>query len=117
MPAAGFAIGIPILEILMKEEGIWPQPDFGPEYYIVTIGDVDKTAIDILSHVRRSHTAEMSLGTTKPSKQLKHANNIGAKHVIIVGERELADSNVTLKDLSSGDQQLLSVEELKKIVA
>ena len=117
MPAAGFAIGMPVLEILMKEEGIWPEPDFGPEYYLVTIGDVEQKAMEILRLLRKNHTVEYSLGTTKPSKQLKHANNIGAKKVLILGEHELTEDIVTLKDLVTGAQRQLSVEELLQIVA
>jgi len=112
MPAVGFAIGIPMLEILMKEEGIWPEPDFGPDYFIVTIGDVDKESLEIIKALRKRGVVEFSYGSKNMSNQMNLANNLGAKKVVIVGERDVREGKVTVKDMSTGDQKTVSIEEL-----
>ena len=43
--------------------------------------------------------------------QLSYANNIGTKHVIIIGEKEVEAGKVMLKDMGSGEQELLTIEE------
>ena len=44
--------------------------------------------------------------------QLSYANNIGANHVIIIGEQEVEAGKVTLKDMNSGEQELLTLGEV-----
>jgi histidyl-tRNA synthetase len=112
MPAVGFAIGIPMLEILMKEEGVWPEADFGPDYFIVTIGDVDKAALEIIRSLRQIGVVEFSYGSKNMSNQMNLANNLGAKRVVIVGERDVKEGKVTIKDMISGDQETVPIEEL-----
>ncbi|MCE8424027.1 MAG: histidine--tRNA ligase, partial [Candidatus Methanoperedens sp.] len=46
--------------------------------------------------------------------QIAYANTIGASQVVIVGKNELDAGKVALKDMSTGEQQLLSVEEVIK---
>ena len=46
------------------------------------------------------------------SKNLDYANALGAPFVILVGRRELADGKVKLKDMRSGEETLLSPDDL-----
>jgi histidyl-tRNA synthetase len=46
-----------------------------------------------------------------------HADSLGAKRVAIIGERELADGAVTLKNLSDGSQETVLMDEVAKRVA
>ena len=112
LPAVGFAIGIPMLEILMKEEGIWPEPDFGPEYFIVTIGNVKDAAARLVRQLRERTTVEYDLLGKSMKNQMQQANDIGAKQVVLLGERDLAAGTVTVKDMASGEQKVLPLEEL-----
>jgi len=43
--------------------------------------------------------------------QMGYADSVNAETVVIVGEQDLADGNVTLKDMESGDQTQVPVEE------
>jgi histidyl-tRNA synthetase len=43
--------------------------------------------------------------------QFKAANNMGAEYVCVIGEDELKSGKVTLKNMNSGDQQTLTLEE------
>ncbi len=44
--------------------------------------------------------------------QLSYANNIGANYVVIIGEQEVEAGKVTLKDMKSGEQELLTLEDV-----
>jgi len=112
MPAVGFAIGLPMLEILMKEEGIWPEPDFGPDYFVVTIGDVDDVALKIIKSLRKDNVVEFSYGKKNMSNQMNLANNLGAKKVVIVGERDVKEGKATIKDMVSGEQKVMELKDL-----
>jgi histidyl-tRNA synthetase len=43
--------------------------------------------------------------------QISYANTIGASHVVIVGKTELDAGKVALKDMGTGVQELVTVEE------
>ena len=40
--------------------------------------------------------------------QLKHADKLGARYVIILGDEEVKQSKVLVKDMDSGDEKLIS---------
>jgi histidyl-tRNA synthetase len=42
---------------------------------------------------------------------MKYANAIGARNVLILGEREIAEGKVTVKDMKSGEQKTVEVLE------
>ncbi|MCX7954028.1 MAG: histidine--tRNA ligase [Bacteroidales bacterium] len=52
----------------------------------------------------------------KLKKQLSFANNKGYKYVLLIGENEYKNNAVTLKDMYSGNQQTLEIEEVIKII-
>ncbi len=47
-----------------------------------------------------------------PSKNLQYANSMGIPYVLFVGEEELRQGKVKLKDMNSGKEQLMTAEEL-----
>jgi hypothetical protein len=51
-------------------------------------------------------------GEEKPKKKLEYANKLGIKFVIIVGEDEMANEIIQLKNMETGEQEEVSVEEL-----
>ena len=49
-------------------------------------------------------------------KQMSYADSEGIPFVAIIGETELAEGKITLKDMKAGSQQLVTIEELIKIL-
>ena len=43
--------------------------------------------------------------------QLEHADSVGAERTVIVGERDLEENEVTVKDMETGEQEQRPVEE------
>ncbi|CAM5709287.1 Histidine--tRNA ligase OS=Streptomyces glaucescens OX=1907 GN=hisS PE=3 SV=1 [Streptomyces glaucescens] len=43
---------------------------------------------------------------------MKNANRSGARYTIVAGERDLADGVVQLKDMESGEQEAVGVNEI-----
>ena len=46
------------------------------------------------------------------SFSLKYASSINAKHAILIGENELKQNSVTIKDLETGEQELVKINNL-----
>ena len=60
----------------------------------------------LVAELRRSGIkTEMSYGDRSPKAQMKQANASGAAYALIIGESELANNNVSVKDLQAGGRE------------
>jgi len=111
--ATGFALGDATTELLLKEKGLLPKTDPGVDYYIAPINEkVRKQAINIANKLREKYKVEIDLMQRNLSRQLDYANSIKAKKVIIIGERDLAEKKVTIRDMLSGKEKKINTTEL-----
>ena len=123
-PATGFAIGIERLIPILESKGLLPDFKVGSDVFIAYIGkelEIKKKAIEVTQMLRKAKIrAEYDTQGRKLSKALNYANSIGAKVVIILGKRDLAEGKVTIRDMESGEQVAVpiekAVEEVKKIL-
>ena len=54
--------------------------------------------------------------SSKMKKQMSYANAKAIQYVAIAGENEIAEGKITLKNMTTGEQQLLSPDEMVKII-
>lgn len=64
---------------------------------------------------RAGISCEMYAEPAKMKKQMSYANSRQVPHVAMVGESELAAGTITVKEMATGEQQSLSIEDLIKI--
>ncbi len=114
IPAVGFAIGDVVIEELMRREGVWPEERLRTDVYVLPVSkDVRNRALDITKKLRdEGLVVETDLKDRNVSAQLNYANYIGAERVIIVGERDLKQGKITVKEMESGDEKLISLDEV-----
>jgi histidyl-tRNA synthetase len=111
-PAVGFAVGDATLTLLLERAGVWPDEELSTDYYVLQVGDTRDVAADITRELRTAgHVVETDVSGRSFGAQLDYADSVNAETVVIVGEQDLADGNVTLKDMESGDQTQVPVEE------
>jgi len=107
-PATGFAIGIERLLPILEWKGLIPKPQTGPEVFVM-----EKVAINIAVKLRREKIkTDIELSGRKLGKALDYANRVGAKLVIIVGKRDVERGVVTIRDMESGEQYNVSLNEI-----
>jgi histidyl-tRNA synthetase len=110
-PAVGVAPGYATLALLCQRAGVWPAEELATDYYVLQVGETRETAARIARDLRgRGHVVESDVSGRSFGAQIDYADSINAETVVIVGERDLADGEVTLKQMSSGDQQQVPVE-------
>lgn len=85
----------------------------------VNLGEAEEAfCLPILAKVRKAGiNAEIFPDQSKMKKQMTWANNKNIPFVAIVGEDELAQGKINLKNMITGDQQLVDAEELIKILS
>jgi histidyl-tRNA synthetase len=112
-PAVGYAMGDVVLELMMRKEGLWPAETLQTDYFVAGVGNVRKTVIELVTKLRKSHSVEYDLLSRNLTNQIKYADKIGAKKLIIVGERDLKEGIVTIRDLVSGKEERKKIDEVE----
>ncbi|MCD6596839.1 MAG: histidine--tRNA ligase [Bacteroidales bacterium] len=73
----------------------------------------ERFCLDVLAKVRNAGiSAEIYPDHVKMKKQMSYANNKNVEFVAMVGENEMAEGKISLKNMESGEQEKLSVKEL-----
>ncbi|GAB3671088.1 histidine--tRNA ligase [Halopiger thermotolerans] len=111
-PAVGVAVGTATLPLLMQRAGVWPEEEVTTDYYVLQIGDTRSEAARITRDLReRGHVVETDVAGRSFGSQLNYADSINAETVVIAGEQDLENDEVTIKDMESGDQTQVPVDE------
>ncbi len=109
-PAVGFSFGLePIMDAL-KEKNPTERRTLAKAYVIPIKASKEGFAVAELLR-QASIPVDMDLNGRSISKNLDYANSYGIPYALIVGKKELAEGKVKLKDMTSGEESLLTVEE------
>ncbi|WP_435347768.1 histidine--tRNA ligase [Haloarchaeobius sp. HRN-SO-5] len=112
-PAVGVAPGVmnSTLPLLLQRAGVWPEEALSTDYYVLTVGDTRSVAARIARDLReKGHVVESDVSDRSFGAQMNYADSINAETVVIVGEQDLANDEVTVKDMESGDQTTAPVD-------
>jgi len=110
-PAVGVALGTAPLSLLCQRAGVWPEEALSTDYYVLTVGDTREVAARIARDLRTAgNVVEVDVSDRSFGAQMGYADGINAETVVIVGERDLENGEVTVKDMASGDQTTVPVE-------
>ncbi|MFQ5942096.1 MAG: histidine--tRNA ligase [Anaerolineales bacterium] len=114
VPATGFAMGDMVIRLVLEQYNAIPTFDSRPADILVTTFDEDglMATLKLATEFRNSGLAvEWYPAAEKLAKQLKYANRVEARVVVILGPDEVAADTVTIRDMSSGEQQTVPRSE------
>lgn len=108
IPAMGIAFGIaPIMDTLKEKEKFAKKTP--AEVYVIPIKTV-KESLKVVEQLRdKGIKADFDLGGRGVSKNLDYASSLGIPYVIIVGEKELKQNKILLRNMETGEQKLLTI--------
>ena len=119
IPACGFAFGFDRLLEAGNELNLFPKKSTATKV-LVTIFSKNfiEKSIKVATVLREKNiNTELFLNPEKKlDKQLKYADKKGIPYVLILGEEEAKKNVVKLKDLKTGKQQEVTLEQLIKIL-
>ncbi|MBT4935407.1 histidine--tRNA ligase [Candidatus Woesearchaeota archaeon] len=110
VPAVGIAFGIaPIMDVLKEKE---TKTESIAKVYIIPINTV-KESLKIAQTLRdKGINTDFALGKKGVSKNLQYANALRIPYTIIIGEDEVKKGKVTLRNMVSGNETLLTLSEV-----
>lgn len=107
IPATGASLGLERLVEVVDEYGLLPTPTTVSEVLVVAIDQTSQSAaLGLVQELRREGlSAEIYLGERfDVRRQLHYANRKNIPYAVLVGPDELASDQVTMRDLSTGEQ-------------
>lgn len=113
-PGIGFAMSMERLFLALEAEGESFGNHDSLDMYVVSMGDAAKDkALSLVSELRENNmTVEMDFLDRKVKAQMKSADRLQAKFVVVIGDTELETGKVALKNLSNGTQKEMTFEEI-----
>lgn len=117
MPATGFALGFDRVVEICQEMRLIPAAKSGATVMLSFFEDkaCQDQALKIATTLRQNQIkTEVYPSADKLAKQFKVAEQKKIPFVVVVGTNELQTSKFVLKNMATGEQKLLSVEEITK---
>ena len=118
LPGVGISIGLTRLFYNLKELGLLKTDKKSiSKVDIITMGIGVENAVEISNLLRDNNIPnEIYKEDSKTKAKFSYANNLEIPYVIVIGEDEKAKGVYTLKDMTTGEQETLTKEEvLEKI--
>jgi len=114
IPAVGFATGLERIILNLKEQKTEIPELRRPDAFIAYLGEEAKVeSMKIASALRKVGIAIITATGNKSLKgQMRQANSLGAAYALILGEQEIHNQNVILRDMKSGEQKTVPVTEI-----
>lgn len=106
LPSVGWALGVDRTVLALRAEGIEPEPARSTEVFAVPLGEQARRVLfATVTELRREGVAaDFAYGGKGLKNAMKSANRSGARFALVLGERDLAEGVVQVKDLASGEQ-------------
>jgi len=120
IPACGFAFGFDRLFEAMENLNLLPKKSTLTQVLVTVFsGNLVDKSIQAANFLRQNNiSTEIYLDPEKKlDKQLKYANKKGIPYVLIIGPEEAKKNVVKLKDLKTGKQQEVVLEDILKILS
>ncbi len=118
-PAVGFGSGIERIILNLKQQNIEVPLQEKPKVYIAHLGEAaSEKAIELASELRQAGIAVIGAAGSRSLKaQLRHANSIGVRYTVIIGEDEIKSGTVVLRDMATARQETIPFDRLEKLLS
>lgn len=113
-PAVGFATGLERVLLALEKQNLIPEQEKKTDAYVVALGEgAQGPAFKLLTRLRHAGLkAGMDYAGRSMKAQMKQANKANARFALIIGEEEVKESCVMLKDMEKSEQQKVSFDTI-----
>ncbi len=118
LPGVGVSIGLTRLFYKLNElQAMQEAQKSIAKVLVVSMVDDKTKAVEVATTLRKQEIpTEVYLEDKKIKAKFKYADKLEIPYVIVIGEEELQNNTVTLKNMETGEQETLTLEETIKII-
>ncbi len=120
-PCVGFALGMERLAIVYNsnEDANKPAPLDEPLIYVITLGKAARKAgMEIIKGLREDgRRVEADLMGESVKKSMKRADKLGAAYALLLGDNELEEGKITIKDMKAAEQTNVPLDKISTWLA
>jgi len=110
-PATGFALGFDRIAEICEVDVKKPT-----KVVVVSFKGLEVEALKVANAIRSKAVVVTDVMERSIKKQLSYANDISADYAVIVGEKELKEGKIAVKDLKTQEQKVMTLEEFLDIL-
>lgn len=112
--ACGFGLGIERTILKIKEKNIPLKQDENGDIFLAQLGEQARRKAMLLFEELRRLGINIRQDFTKDSlkAQLESANRLGVKYSLILGQKEIMDGTILIRDMESGIQEVIDCKKL-----
>jgi histidyl-tRNA synthetase len=117
-PAVGFAAGIERILLACKTENSFTPLNDKIDIYLIRLDkELESKVYELASYFREKKLlVEFDYLSRSVKAQMREANKYNSKFVIFIGGEEFAKNQVQIKNMETGTQQIISLEDLNQIL-
>lgn len=117
-PAIGMAAGIERIILNLKKYNISVPALPGPRVFLAYLGaEARDETIKLASRLRQSGVEVIeSFGNKSLKAQLRHANTLGVRHAVIIGDEEVKTGTAVFRDMTSAQQETVPLARLPELL-
>ena len=111
-PSLGFGMGLERLQLVMEAQGCnFPEPS-RPDLFIVAMGEkATLKAVEIAKDMRdEGFSVVYDLNGRSLRAQMKYADKLGSKFNVVIGDNEVENKVVSLKDMATGKSSEINLD-------
>lgn len=113
-PACGLAVGLERVVSKIKEKNIPIKEENDNLVFLAQLGEQAKRkAFALFEELRKTgFKARQAFTKDNLKAQLEEADRLGAKYTLILGQKELLDGTIILRDMESGTQEVIDYKKI-----
>lgn len=118
IPAVGGAGGVERIIQELKKKEVFMRKEKRPQIFLAQIGkDAKKKAASLLEDFRKAKIpVYASLGKDSLKAQLKIADRLKARYTLLIGQKEVVDGTIIIRDMEKGKQRVVNLKNVVKEV-
>ncbi len=119
MPAVGFGMGLERLLLLAEQTGGVSGAPNAPYIYIAPMGeDAKYEAFELVRKLRAAGVAaDTDYMNRSVKSQMKYADKLGVRLIVVIGDDEIKKGEVTIKDMRTKETKTVATESLVNCIA
>ncbi len=113
-PATGVAIGLERTILELKERNIVPRFPNRPLVFLAQLGEPAKRKAFAIFDDLRAHNIPAAVSFSKDAlkAQMEVANRLGVKYTLLLGQKEVLDGTIIIRDMEAGIQEIVDVQKV-----